>query len=446
MSRRRSRSVFEDEESSAPESAKRPRNARRGHRKSSSPERGSDEDLDDGPVPGRFGDNGAESSRTNGLADHSDLNSYQPGAIVRVTLNNFVTYEHAEFLPGPNLNMVIGPNGTGKSSLVCAICLGLGFHPKHLGRATQVGEFVKNGKETAVIEVELQRQPKERANPVIRVQIMREDNSRKWWLNGKETTHKNIQAVTRTMRIQIDNLCQFLPQEKVAEFAGLTPVQLLHETLRAAAPEEMIQWQTTLKDLHQEYKKVKEAVETSTETLSGLEARQQGLQADVDRLGQREAIKEKINDLRNARVCAAYQDARDKYTKAKDQKKDAEKRFKELEEACGPALEAVNRKQDYRTKVAAAVEDRKKARAAADTAVTHAKQEIKTHDESLQDIRSKWKGEDSSFRSRREDISKIRRSITSLEARYKQEPPAFVASDWTQKIVSFVTGPNMSDC
>lgn len=430
-SRRRSRSVFEDDESSAPDSAKRPRNARRGHQRSSSREGGGDEYLNSLP--------GASSVRTDDLPEHSDLNSYQPGAIVRVTLNNFVTYEHAEFLPGPNLNMVIGPNGTGKSSLVCAICLGLGFHPKHLGRATQVGEFVKNGRETAVIEVELQRKPKERANPVIRVQIMREDNSRKWWLNGKETTHKNIQAVTRTMRIQIDNLCQFLPQEKVAEFAGLTPVQLLHETLRAAAPEEMTQWQMTLKDLHQDYKRVKELVEASTETLNGLEARQQGLQADVDRLGQREAIKEKINDLRNARICAAYQDARDRYKKANEQKKDAEKRYKELEQACGPALEAVNRKQDYRTKVAAAVEDRKKARTSSDTAVAHAKQEIKAHDESLQDIKSKWKGEDNSFRSRREEISKIRRSITSLEARYKQEPPPFVASDWTQRIVSLAT-------
>lgn len=55
---------------------------------------------------------------------------HQPGAIVRVKLTNFVTYTSAEFFPGPNLNMVIGPNGTGKSTLVCAICLGLGWPPK----------------------------------------------------------------------------------------------------------------------------------------------------------------------------------------------------------------------------------------------------------------------------------------------------------------------------
>lgn len=52
---------------------------------------------------------------------------FQPGSIVRVKLRNFVTYTAAEFHLGPSLNMVIGPNGTGKSTLVCAICLGLGW-------------------------------------------------------------------------------------------------------------------------------------------------------------------------------------------------------------------------------------------------------------------------------------------------------------------------------
>jgi AAA domain len=55
--------------------------------------------------------------------------THQPGSIFRVKLTNFVTYTSAEFNPGPSLNMVIGPNGTGKSTLVCAICLGLGSSP-----------------------------------------------------------------------------------------------------------------------------------------------------------------------------------------------------------------------------------------------------------------------------------------------------------------------------
>ena len=62
---------------------------------------------------------------------------HQPGSIVRVKLENFVTYTAVEFSPGPSLNMVIGPNGTGKSTLVCAICLGLGWGAQVIAHIAQ---------------------------------------------------------------------------------------------------------------------------------------------------------------------------------------------------------------------------------------------------------------------------------------------------------------------
>lgn len=76
----------------------------------------------------------AQTSQSNGLngrqLNGDNSNKHGAGAIVRVKLTDFVTYNSAEFFPGPKLNMVIGPNGTGKSTLVCAICLGLGWGPQ----------------------------------------------------------------------------------------------------------------------------------------------------------------------------------------------------------------------------------------------------------------------------------------------------------------------------
>lgn len=85
----------------------------------------------------------------------SSVHEHQSGSIVRILVKNFVTYTSASFYPGPALNMVIGPNGTGKSTLVCAICLGLGWGTQHLGRAKDLGEFVKHGCAKATIEIEL---------------------------------------------------------------------------------------------------------------------------------------------------------------------------------------------------------------------------------------------------------------------------------------------------
>ena len=53
------------------------------------------------------------------------------------------------------LNVVIGPNGTGKSTILCAICLGLGGQPPLLGRADDVRIFIMRGRDLSEIEIEL---------------------------------------------------------------------------------------------------------------------------------------------------------------------------------------------------------------------------------------------------------------------------------------------------
>ncbi|KAI2614954.1 P-loop containing nucleoside triphosphate hydrolase protein [Hypoxylon sp. NC1633] len=367
--------------------------------------------------------------------DHGrPIGEFQTGAIVRVLVKNFVTYEHAQFNPGPNLNMVIGPNGTGKSSLVCAICLGLGYPPRHLGRASHVGEFVKHGKETAIVEIELQGRPDEPSNHVIRMQIRKEDNKTKWWLNGKESALQAVRALTNDLRIQIDNLCQFLPQDRVAEFAGLTPVELLRETLRAAAPEQMIEWHDQLKELHRKQKQLKERLDECSETLKDHEARQQGSQADVDRLHEREEIQKKIQDLQDCRAIAEYNSLRALAKKAKEAKTVAITRLQELEKACGPALQAVNRKEEYRQQIEAVVGERKNALKNAEAACDRLLQLIESQDEQIKHLQNKRNAEEGSHTSKRTEIGKIRRTLTDLEAKLQNKPPDFVPSDWNIKI------------
>ena len=72
---------------------------------------------------------GAPSYSPSAIISLISKRSYVPGSIVRVQLHNFLTYDHVQFRPGPHLNMIIGPNGTGKSSIACAIALGLNWPP-----------------------------------------------------------------------------------------------------------------------------------------------------------------------------------------------------------------------------------------------------------------------------------------------------------------------------
>lgn len=385
---------------------------------------------EDGPQTNGRAANGSAAVNGNSLTD------FQPGAIVRVTVENFVTYEKAEFFPGPNLNMVIGPNGTGKSSLVCAICLGLGYSPKHLGRAGSVKEFVKHGKDTATIEIELQKRPKDRSNHVIRVVIRREQNNQKWWLNGKESTHKAIMVLMRSLNIQVDNLCQFLPQDRVVEFAACTPVDLLRETLRAAAPQQMLDWQKQLRDLHKDKKVLTEASQTDIDTLRNLESRQQGLQADVDRLREREEIQERVKNLRGALIVSKYLQAREKHNRAKERKKEAERSLKRLEEESGPSLEAVNHKQVYAQQIEAAVSGRTQVLSDVLDNAQGLGKDVLNASENMKQFENEQASERKGFDERRKEFAASRSKITALEADRKNQPPAFNAAEWNQKIVS----------
>jgi structural maintenance of chromosomes protein 5 len=46
--------------------------------------------------------------------DTKDLyaKGFTKGAILRVCMRNFLTFDDAEVFPGPKLNVVLGPNGT----------------------------------------------------------------------------------------------------------------------------------------------------------------------------------------------------------------------------------------------------------------------------------------------------------------------------------------------
>lgn len=57
---------------------------------------------------------------------------------LKILFTNNRTYDELKFYPGDHLNIITGPNGTGKSSIVAAIILGCGGEPALLSRSKTV--------------------------------------------------------------------------------------------------------------------------------------------------------------------------------------------------------------------------------------------------------------------------------------------------------------------
>ena len=179
--------------------------------------------------------------------------SYNRGAIVRIRLHNFMSYRDAEIADvGTKLNCIIGPNGTGKSSIVCAMCVGLGGRLGVTERGDKIKECVhgsggakdERGQpiRSGWVETELYDEP---ANAVVRVEFD-VDNKQAWTLDGKASTQKAVRARMKELNIQVDNPLQFLPQDKVGQFSNMSPVELLKHTEMAIGPEVYAQHQALI--------------------------------------------------------------------------------------------------------------------------------------------------------------------------------------------------------
>lgn len=438
-SRRRPRSEIEGDDdadilrrsqSSTPSSSNSPKRARvNGYQNESQPE----SSIPRQRRSNMYDDDDLEEDSNTSEAGASD---FQPGAIVRVKLTNFVTYESAEFFPGPNLNMVIGPNGTGKSSLVCAICLGLGWGPSHLGRAQQIGEFVKHNTSSAQVEIELQRRPEEPRNHVVRLKIIKDGNIREFWLDDRKTSLKAVQTLTRGFNIQVDNLCQFLPQDKVSEFAALSPIELLQQTQRAAAPEEMLEQHESLKQLRKEEKSLDNQLERDKENLRTRESRQEGLRVEVQQLEERNQILENVMVLRKTIPFIEYRFARNQHIAFKNRKKEAQRCLRSLEAELEPTLQSITRKENYVGGITAAVRDRRNAVDVAEKDANILIKTIESIQEDIQDKVSKIDSEKKEEAKRRNELNKVQRNITALRARLNDEPIIFDSSEWNERIVS----------
>ncbi|KAK5115433.1 hypothetical protein LTR85_009893 [Meristemomyces frigidus] len=402
-----------------------------GSDRSSTPKRArlNDEEDEDGqgsqsPNGPLLPDNFRRSPKGKGKARATEPATYQPGSIVRVKLTNFVTYTKAEFHPGPNLNMIIGPNGTGKSTLVCAICLGLGSPPALLGRAKDIDEFIKHGANKAEIELELAADPeKHTQNPVITARTSRGSKSADFFIDGRKSSKKELQTLMRAFSIQIGNLCQFLPQDRVVEFAALSPVELLFQTEQAAAPQYMVDWHQQLKTMRKEQKERLGQQQNITEHLKSLEQRQNAQEADVARLKERQQAQERIAALEKLRPFPDYRDAIARNKAALTRRKEAEKELAVLEKQAEPNLLAEKMKQTYITKVNEIV---KKRQILGEKSEAHADRMRKEHaaaEAKVKDCERELALERDSVKTTKQDLPRFKNVVKDIERAMENPPP-----------------------
>ncbi|XP_007441975.1 structural maintenance of chromosomes protein 5 isoform X1 [Python bivittatus] len=339
---------------------------------------------------GRSGGNNRRNKRTleetqPRAGDRQEANSpFVEGAIRRISMENFLTYDNCVVFPGPHLNMIVGANGTGKSSIVCAICLGLAGKPSFIGRADKVGHYVKRGCSKGTVEIEVHKKPN---NVIIKREIFVTNNQSTWFLNDTPCTLKMVEEQVLALNIQVGNLCQFLPQDKVGEFAKLSKTELLEATEKSIGPPEMYRFHCDLKNFRQRERELENSCMEKNSNLEKMKKKNERYKQDMERYHERQHHLDSIAILEKKRPWVIYEEVREQHEEVKKSRNRQKEELRALKQAQAPMTHQIREVEKECASLEAKIEEKNTAIKAASQKCKLQQDALEKKDKQIEDIK-----------------------------------------------------------
>ncbi|KAH8258805.1 hypothetical protein KR038_009819 [Drosophila bunnanda] len=265
------------------------------------------------------------------------------GRIQSVYCKDFVSYSEITFHPKHYLNVLTGPNGSGKSTIVSAIILGLGGEPHLLDRSSSVSDYIQSNKTKAKIIIRVYGRVVNTTETFCRV--INSNGSSNFFVNNKDTTKKNFLSAVSAYNIQVNNLCQFLPQDRVQvnlstytcdnkyiylslsfvlkDFSKMNPQELLLNTMSSVCDSELTNNFVLLKEMRAKQTTVHTDREKEKKDLAKKEKRLEQLQATVSQYKEREEVKQNLQVFTAKKLWIEVQAGEEKATQIKTNVKEA---------------------------------------------------------------------------------------------------------------------------
>ncbi|ORD93733.1 SMC5 [Enterospora canceri] len=237
---------------------------------------------------------------------------YSPGNIVYMRLTNFQTFSDQEFYFSEKLNLIAAPNGTGKSSLANAIAFVFNGTTRTIGKTKDVLDFIKFKEEKAEIICVVAQKPngvtdsikKQKTGNYVEfrrvIQRKRAKAESIFYIDETQRNSADYGAFIGRMKIDCDNLTNFLPQERVAEFVRMSGDKMFNEVMKDVLMGE--KW--TIGEKLGEFEKTKKELdgtktnlESSNKQFTLLEQKKTMLEKEVDKIREFEIKQREIRVL-----------------------------------------------------------------------------------------------------------------------------------------------------
>lgn len=187
--------------------------------------------------------------------------------------------------------------------------------------------------QSAWVEIELFRGDGQKTL-VIRRDIAGDQSS--YTMNKKRASEAEVLRAVAELKIQVDNLCQFLPQDRVKDFTKKTPVEVLRETERSVGSDAMLDKHSQLEEWQKERRDVRRERSQKQSRLDSLNAQNAEMEREVQRYQQRLALLDRAELLRKKVLWQRYADREEDYKAAQARWQEHKDRVDRLREEIAP--------------------------------------------------------------------------------------------------------------
>jgi chromosome segregation protein len=136
-------------------------------------------------------------------------------------LKNFLSFYEGIVEFDEGLTVIVGPNGSGKTSIFHALKFALGSNQREK-RYSKWSDFIRHGSNSS--EVEIKVQANGHSHTFLR-KIQR-DGIPRAYVDGKRVRAAELRAVVESLGIDVDNTLVFMPQERINAIRGMDPIEI----------------------------------------------------------------------------------------------------------------------------------------------------------------------------------------------------------------------------
>ena len=237
-----------------------------------------------------------------------------------------------------------------------------------------------------------------------------------WKINGKKAGVREVEKKVAEFRIQVDNLCQFLPQDKVHDFSRLDSKGLLNSTVDAVGDVSLKDQHTQLKEMQKSMSEGEELFERKQKMLVDETEKCRKLEEEVKAFEEKKKIEASVKLAEQRLAWSKLHEVGCVYMDAKNSWDDAKKVLSKKEQKLMPLKKEINENETKKGNT-------ERRLTAINTNLKESTQRAKTHSSNVENLEERIdQVEDEVYRmeqaeeKKKEEIEQMKQQITEMES------------------------------